>query len=57
MSGDEAEIEIPRGAKSRKGKNVLESRKPKLDEGSKQTLFLRGPKSSDEVRSLMKDLY
>ncbi|CAK59187.1 unnamed protein product (macronuclear) [Paramecium tetraurelia] len=42
----------PRGAKTHKGKRILESREPKLVEGPKQTLFIRGPKTSLSVRQL-----
>ncbi|CAD8105059.1 unnamed protein product [Paramecium sonneborni] len=41
-----------RGAKTHKGKRILESREPKLVEGPKQTLFIRGPKTSLSVRQL-----
>jgi ribosome production factor 2 len=40
----------PRTAKTHKGKLVLESREPKILEGPKQTLFIRGPKTSESVR-------
>jgi hypothetical protein len=56
MSGDEEIAQLPRKPKTKRGKKVLDDRKPKLEEGPKQTLFLRGPKSSDDVRLLMKDL-
>jgi len=56
MSGDEEDIELPRIAKTKRGRKILDDRKPKIEEGPKRTLFLRGPKSSDDVRLLMKDL-
>lgn len=56
MSDSEA-VGEERKAKSRKGKKILESREPKLEEGPKRTLFIRGAKSSDELRGLMQEWY
>jgi len=44
---------LDRKAKTRRGKKILESREPKLEEGPKHTLFIRGVKSTDDVRDLM----
>ena len=42
---------------TRKGKQILLSREPKLIEAAKNTLFLEGRKCSGEIRQALKDLY
>lgn len=56
MSDQEEVVEETRGPRSRRGKRILENRKPKIDEDPRQTLFIRGPKSSDEVRTFLKQI-
>lgn len=42
---------------TRKGKQILLSREPKLLEAAKNTLFLEGRKCSGHIRNALKDLY
>ena len=56
MSGDEENFPNIRQPRTKKGKKILDNRKSKLEEGPRNTLFLRGPKSSDDVRSFMMDI-
>ncbi|XP_015510666.1 ribosome production factor 2 homolog [Neodiprion pinetum] len=43
--------------KTRKGKKALLSREPKIIEDAKQTLFIKGSRSSETLNSCVKDLY
>jgi len=45
-----------RVAKTQRGKRVLNSREPKLQEDVKQMLFLKGPKASETSQQALKDL-
>lgn len=42
---------------TRKGKQVLLKREPQVIEGPKRALFFQGRKSSEKLRSLLKDIY
>lgn len=42
---------------TRKGKQVLLSREPKVIEDAKRTLFFQGRRSSEKIRNVLKDLY
>ncbi|KAJ8931781.1 hypothetical protein NQ314_015313 [Rhamnusium bicolor] len=44
-------------ATTRKGKKVLMKKEPQVIEGPKRALFFQGRKTSEKVRSLLKDLY
>lgn len=48
---------IARKAKTAKGKRFLKNREPKVIENPKGVLFLRGNKSTNDVTSLLNDLY
>jgi ribosome production factor 2 len=50
------EINIPRQPKTKKGRKIIENRKGKVEEDPRQTLFIRGPKSSDNVRLFMNEM-
>ena len=50
------DFQVKRKAKTQKGKKYLQSKEGDLEEGVKNTLFLRGNKTSEIVNSFMKDL-
>ncbi|CAG9822548.1 unnamed protein product [Phaedon cochleariae] len=43
--------------KTRRGKRVLLKKEPQVIEGPKRAIFFKGRKSSDKLRSLLKDFY
>lgn len=45
-----------RKPKTHKGRRILEDRGPKLIEGPKSTLFIKGNKTSENVSEFMSDL-
>ena len=48
---------VIRKATTRRGRRILEERAPKLLENPKQSVFLKGVKSSQKVNDLMKDFH
>ena len=55
MDIERIEKEVRKPA-TKRGKRFLEKRAPKIDEGPKQTIFVRGNKTSDCVNNILKDL-
>eukprot|EP00922_Rhytidocystis_sp_ex-Travisia-forbesii_P004712 GHVS01006932.1.p1 GENE.GHVS01006932.1~~GHVS01006932.1.p1 ORF type:complete len:403 (-),score=118.20 GHVS01006932.1:575-1783(-) len=51
-----AEVVLPIKAKSGKGRRVLASREPQLQEGPKRTLIMKGTKASQQMQNLLKDI-
>ena len=41
--------------RTRKGKKILEAREPKTVEGPRQTLFMKGTKTSERIQGVLKN--
>ena len=50
-------IGIKKGAKTQKGKKILESREPQIEEDTKRSVMLRGNKISNEVQQVIRDFH
>lgn len=53
---NDAEEKALRKPLTRKGKKILEARAPKAIEGPRQTLFIKGTKTSQNVQNALKNL-
>lgn len=50
----EKEIRVPKTAR---GRRILKKKEAQIEEPAKQTIFLKGQKTSEEISSLLRDLY
>lgn len=55
MDVETIEKTVLRKPTTRKGKKILEAREPKEIEGPRQTLFMKGTKTSESVQGVLKD--
>ena len=56
LNNDKAEEQALRKPTTRKGKKFLEAREPKVLEGPRQTLFIKGTKTSQNIQTTLKNL-
>jgi ribosome production factor 2 len=55
-TSDQLLTKVTKDSKTWKGKKVLDSRQPQIQEGTKQVAFIRGSTASDKILKLVRDI-